>query len=153
MVQLTPLTAIKFTDIAPVPDRRIMVYLEVSLEPPQANKCIAPPLPQNLDEAKEKLKIPGTLIYVYVAVQDSGPGLKPGDLTLLFQRFQQGEYHPIPACSSVTQARIQGPTRMKYSVVAGWVSSSVGSSVNSWEATSTSTLSMDKAPRSGSTFK
>ncbi|KAG8934383.1 hypothetical protein FRC01_003340 [Tulasnella sp. 417] len=83
--------AIKFTDIAPLPDRQIVVYLEVSLDPPQANKCIAPPLPQNIDEVKEKIKIPGTLIYVYVAVQDSGPGLKPGDLTLLFQRFQQGE--------------------------------------------------------------
>ncbi|KIO32181.1 hypothetical protein M407DRAFT_18753 [Tulasnella calospora MUT 4182] len=89
-VQLMTLAAIKFTDIAPVPDRQIVLYLEVSLDPPQANKCIAPPLPQNVDEIKEKVKSPGTLIYVYVAVQDSGPGLKPGDLTLLFQRFQQG---------------------------------------------------------------
>lgn len=72
-------------------DRRIVVCLEVSLDPPQANKCIAPPLPQNTDEVKAKIKIPGTLVYVYLAVQDSGPGLKPGDLALLFQRFQQGE--------------------------------------------------------------
>ncbi|KAG8979497.1 hypothetical protein FRC05_008486 [Tulasnella sp. 425] len=89
-IRLTAFAAIKFTDIAPMTDRRIVVCLDVSLDPPQANKCIAPPLPQNTDEVKAKIKIPGTLVYVYVAVQDSGPGLKPGDLALLFQRFQQG---------------------------------------------------------------
>ncbi|KAG8934382.1 hypothetical protein FRC01_003339 [Tulasnella sp. 417] len=82
--------AIKFTDIAPIQNRRIVVNLDVSLSPPQVNKCIAPPLPANAGDSAEKAKDPGTLIYVYVAVRDSGPGLKPGDLALLFQRFQQG---------------------------------------------------------------
>ncbi|KAG8943092.1 hypothetical protein FRC00_011364, partial [Tulasnella sp. 408] len=82
--------AIKFTDIAPIQNRRIVVYLDVSPDPPQANKCIAPPLPANAGESAERVRTSGTLIYVYVAVRDSGPGLKPGDLSLLFQRFQQG---------------------------------------------------------------
>lgn len=84
--------AIKFTDIAPIDDRRIVVYLEASPNPPDAGRTIAPALIQTVEEAKDKLKVPGALIYVYVAVQDSGPGLKPGDLALLFQRFQQGKY-------------------------------------------------------------
>jgi signal transduction histidine kinase len=33
----------------------------------------------------------GATVHVFVSVKDSGPGLKPGDLTLLFQRFQQGK--------------------------------------------------------------
>jgi len=32
----------------------------------------------------------GSMVHIYVSVKDSGPGLKPGDLALLFQRFQQG---------------------------------------------------------------
>ncbi|KAG9051349.1 hypothetical protein FS837_008444 [Tulasnella sp. UAMH 9824] len=82
--------AIKFTDIAPIQNRQIVVYLDVSPDPPQANKCIVPPLLANVEDVAERVKNPGTLIYVYVAVRDSGPGLKPGDLSLLFQRFQQG---------------------------------------------------------------
>ncbi|KAG8977127.1 hypothetical protein FRB90_008899, partial [Tulasnella sp. 427] len=82
--------AIKFTDIAPIGERRITVCLEVSMEPPQINKCISPILPPNVEGLAQKAAAPGTPIYVYVAVKDSGPGLKPGDLSLLFQRFQQG---------------------------------------------------------------
>jgi len=33
---------------------------------------------------------PSSPMYLYVAVKDSGPGLKPDDLHLLFRRFQQG---------------------------------------------------------------
>ncbi|KAG9051351.1 hypothetical protein FS837_008446 [Tulasnella sp. UAMH 9824] len=82
--------AIKFTDIAPISNRQISVELEVSPDPPQLNACIAPSLPTNVEDVAEKVKNPGTLLYIYVAVRDTGPGLKPGDLALLFQRFQQG---------------------------------------------------------------
>ncbi|KAG8934381.1 hypothetical protein FRC01_003338 [Tulasnella sp. 417] len=88
--EYTTTLSIKFTDIAPISDRRIEVELEVSPDPPQANKCTAPALPANAEVVMEKVKSPGTLIYIYIAVRDSGPGLKPGDLPLLFQRFQQG---------------------------------------------------------------
>ncbi|KIO32179.1 hypothetical protein M407DRAFT_18751, partial [Tulasnella calospora MUT 4182] len=82
--------AIKFTDLAPVQNRRIVVCLDVSPDPPQANKCIAPSLQANVGDLAERVKDSGTLIYVYVTVRDAGPGLKPGDLALIFQRFQQG---------------------------------------------------------------
>lgn len=67
-----------------------MVVLDAALDPPQFDNCAAPSLPENLEDMAEKIKKPGTSIYIYVAVHDSGPGLKPGDLALLFQRFQQG---------------------------------------------------------------
>ncbi|KAG8900969.1 hypothetical protein FRB99_005659 [Tulasnella sp. 403] len=83
--------AIKFTDISPAADRHIVLYLDLSLDPPAGDKCIAPAIDiVDLATIRRKVKTPGTVVYVYVAVQDAGPGLKPGDLSLLFQRFQQG---------------------------------------------------------------
>ncbi|KAG8997175.1 hypothetical protein FRB93_000461 [Tulasnella sp. JGI-2019a] len=79
--------AIKFTDISLPPSRRIVVYLDLSVERPLPNQCIVPP--GTLNKTVNKVQ-PGQEVFVYVAVQDSGPGLKPGDLALLFQRFQQG---------------------------------------------------------------
>ncbi|KAG8887410.1 hypothetical protein FRB98_009674 [Tulasnella sp. 332] len=80
--------AIKFTDISLPPNRQIIVFLDLSVEPPLANSCVVPPKKEHAMIPKKLL--PDQEVFVYVAVQDSGPGLKPGDLALLFQRFQQG---------------------------------------------------------------
>jgi len=83
--------AIKFTDISTLPARQIVVFVDVSLYPPPPNECSPPPGDVNAAvAAKAKAQPSGTTLYVYVSVQDSGPGLQPGDLALLFQRFQQG---------------------------------------------------------------
>ncbi|KAF8576294.1 hypothetical protein K439DRAFT_1640612 [Ramaria rubella] len=74
--------AIKFADTS-VDKREIEVNVEVSFGPPDQGNC----LPPSEDEAPDD---PAAPIYLYVAVKDSGPGLKPDDLTLLFKRFQQG---------------------------------------------------------------
>lgn len=73
--------------------------MDVSLDPPLPQQCTPPPASvTDIVTAKTKAKQPETTAYVYVAVLDSGPGLKPGDLALLFQRFQQGA---IPFALSV----------------------------------------------------
>ncbi|KAG8964813.1 hypothetical protein FRC03_001346 [Tulasnella sp. 419] len=84
--------AIKFTDTSPPPNRRIHVFVNVSPRPPAAAPCVPPMLSDNeIEQAKERFKVePWEDVYIYIAVSDSGPGLKPNDLALLFQRFQQG---------------------------------------------------------------
>ncbi|KAG8934137.1 hypothetical protein FRC02_010514 [Tulasnella sp. 418] len=84
--------AIKFTDTSPPPNRRIHVFVNVSPRPPAAAPCVPPMLSDNeIEKAKERFKVePWEDVYIYIAVSDSGPGLKPNDLALLFQRFQQG---------------------------------------------------------------
>ncbi|KAF8521410.1 hypothetical protein BU17DRAFT_87965 [Hysterangium stoloniferum] len=74
--------AIKFADTSS-DKREIHVDVEVSFNPPREETC----LPPTVDQIPED---PATIIYLYLAVKDSGPGLKPDDLTLLFKRFQQG---------------------------------------------------------------
>jgi len=74
--------AIKFADTS-VNKREIQVTVDVSFRPPKEGTCLPPKedrIPDN----------PAAPLYLYVAVKDSGPGLKPDDLTVLFQRFQQG---------------------------------------------------------------
>lgn len=82
--------AIKFTDISLPPNRQIMVFVDLSVDPPPANSCSVPPGSDNVLTTGKLLS--DQEVFVYVAVQDSGPGLKPGDLALLFQRFQQGSF-------------------------------------------------------------
>ncbi|KAG8934136.1 hypothetical protein FRC02_010513 [Tulasnella sp. 418] len=84
--------AIKFTDTSPPPDRRIHVYVDVSPRPPASIQCVPPVLNDNeVEQAVARFKEePWADVYIYVAVSDSGPGLKRSDLALLFQRFQQG---------------------------------------------------------------
>lgn len=79
--------AIKFTDTSK--DKRdILIEVNVSLEPPEPESCHPPP--------STKPPIPGfrvvsgKMLYIFVSVSDSGPGLDPEDLSLLFKRFQQG---------------------------------------------------------------
>lgn len=81
--------AIKFTDISLPPNRQITVFLDLSMEAPLRGQCVAPPRKAPNAISVQKLGVDQE-VFVYVAVQDSGPGLKPGDLALLFQRFQQG---------------------------------------------------------------
>ncbi|CAE6472804.1 unnamed protein product [Rhizoctonia solani] len=80
--------AIRFTDTS-TGLREIKVSLELSLDPPADDSCALPPLlPKRIIRRKsgsEELDV-----YIYVSVQDSGPGLQKEDLALLFQRFQQG---------------------------------------------------------------
>jgi len=74
--------AIKFADTS-VDRREIRVDVNVSFNSPKEGTC----LPPDEDEIPENSAAP---IYLYLAVKDSGPGLKPDDLNLLFKRFQQG---------------------------------------------------------------
>lgn len=74
--------AIKFTDMS-TSDRRIVVSLELSPVAAAEGPCVAPELPKNgasIDWSSPKP------VYIFVSVKDSGPGLKPDDLTLLFRR-------------------------------------------------------------------
>lgn len=59
--------------------REIQVNVAVSFKQPQDNSCL-PPLEDEIPEN------PSSPMYLYVAVKDSGPGLKPDDLHLLFRR-------------------------------------------------------------------
>ncbi|GJJ11735.1 hypothetical protein Clacol_005973 [Clathrus columnatus] len=74
--------AIKFVDTS-VDRREISVSVDVSFNPPQEGSCL-PPLEDQIPDD------PAAPIYLYIAVKDSGPGLHPDDLALLFKRFQQG---------------------------------------------------------------
>ncbi|KAG8762529.1 hypothetical protein FRC11_009064, partial [Ceratobasidium sp. 423] len=83
--------AIRFTDTS-TGLREIKVSLELSPDPPIDDSCAVPPF---LPEQALRAHSPGAetgdpAVYVYVSVQDSGPGLQKEDLALLFQRFQQG---------------------------------------------------------------
>ncbi|KAG8887667.1 hypothetical protein FRB98_009229 [Tulasnella sp. 332] len=81
--------AIKFADISSPPNRQIIVFLDLSLDPPLPGHCAAPPRKASDVPFSNNPNVDRE-VFVYVAVKDSGPGLKPGDLALLFQRFQQG---------------------------------------------------------------
>ncbi|CAE6427632.1 unnamed protein product [Rhizoctonia solani] len=83
--------AIRFTDMS-TGLREIKVSLELSPDPPIDDSCAVPPF---VPEQALRAHSPGAetgdpAIYIYVSVQDSGPGLQKEDLALLFQRFQQG---------------------------------------------------------------
>ncbi|EJT48035.1 two-component-like hybrid sensor histidine kinase 2 [Trichosporon asahii var. asahii CBS 8904] len=74
--------AIRFTSTSTVRD--ITVAFNVAWAPPTTN-CLLPPeavYPQNCP--------PGTPVYLYVAVRDTGPGMTPEERDGLFQRFHQG---------------------------------------------------------------
>ncbi|KAG8822513.1 hypothetical protein FRC17_009560 [Serendipita sp. 399] len=78
--------AIKFSQISP--KKLINIEVEVSRNPPTDGTCKYPSERAASDDPiPEGERVP---IHVYVSVQDSGPGLQPKDLELLFQRFQKG---------------------------------------------------------------
>ncbi|KAI0320178.1 hypothetical protein OF83DRAFT_1281345 [Amylostereum chailletii] len=76
---------IKFTDTSST-RREILVTLEVSRNVPlEDGLCL--PLLEVKPRIDPMVSVP---VYIYVSVKDSGPGLQPEDLALLFRRFQQG---------------------------------------------------------------
>jgi signal transduction histidine kinase len=75
---------IRFTSTSSV--RKIQLTYDVSFDPPADGSCAMPGLPDP--------PLPGQLkddmtVYLYVAVTDTGPGLTPKELDMLFQRFSQ----------------------------------------------------------------
>ncbi|KEP52551.1 putative multi-sensor signal transduction histidine kinase [Rhizoctonia solani 123E] len=83
--------AIRFTDMS-TGLREIKVSLELSPDPPSGESCALPPLRpgHNLRALSPVAESGDPVVYIYMSVQDSGPGLQKEDLALLFQRFQQG---------------------------------------------------------------
>ncbi|KZT38755.1 hypothetical protein SISSUDRAFT_1046495 [Sistotremastrum suecicum HHB10207 ss-3] len=77
--------AIKFTDTS-VGDRTIGVQVDVSFVKPSETTCV---VPEDIGDCDVDFTSVNP-VYLCVAVKDSGPGLDPGDLALLFKRFQQG---------------------------------------------------------------
>lgn len=77
--------AIRFTEMS-TQVREIKVALDVTQDPPTGESCTPPtdaPTPPRTEQQASS-------IYIYMSIQDSGPGLQQEDLALLFQRFQQG---------------------------------------------------------------
>ncbi|KAG8712854.1 hypothetical protein FRC09_019390 [Ceratobasidium sp. 395] len=87
--------AIRFTEMS-ARLREIKVSVDVSSGPPIDRSCLPPPLTtQPLSPRNE----PQT-IYIYMSVQDSGPGLQQEDLALLFHRRQMKRAGFIAALAS-----------------------------------------------------
>jgi signal transduction histidine kinase len=79
--------AIRFTDMS-TDLREIKVTLELLPDPPSDESC-APPLLSpgwSLRARSPESETGEVPVYIYVSVQDSGPGLQKEDLALLFQR-------------------------------------------------------------------
>lgn len=76
--------AIRFTAASDV--RKITVRYEVSFAPPADNTCALPgsiALPPNVPAPED------TDLWLFVSVRDTGPGLGPKELALLFKRFSR----------------------------------------------------------------
>ncbi|CAE6437936.1 unnamed protein product [Rhizoctonia solani] len=76
--------AIRFTDLVQG-ERRIVITVDVSPSAPsEGSACVPPELSPSAGIAESRQ------LFVYVSVADSGPGVHPDDVALLFKRFQQG---------------------------------------------------------------
>jgi len=73
---------IRFTSTSEV--RRIELRFDLSFDPPAEGTCVMPSLPDKAPLLKDDMRA-----YLYVAVTDTGPGLTPKELDMLFQRFSQ----------------------------------------------------------------
>jgi signal transduction histidine kinase len=76
--------AIRFTASSNV--RRITTTYDVSFIPPAEGTCALPSsinIPQQLPPAED------TPIWLFVSVKDTGPGLGPKELAMLFKRFSR----------------------------------------------------------------
>jgi signal transduction histidine kinase len=76
--------AIRFTAGSDV--RKITVTFEVSFAPPADDTCALPgsiALPADVPAPED------TNLWLFVSVRDTGPGLGPKELALLFQRFSR----------------------------------------------------------------
>ncbi|KAF8754502.1 His Kinase A (phosphoacceptor) domain [Rhizoctonia solani] len=66
-------------------ERRIVITVDVSPSAPfEGSPCVPPELPPSAGITESRR------LFVYVSVADSGPGVHPDDVALLFKRFQQG---------------------------------------------------------------
>ena len=80
--------AIRFT--ANSPRRKITLKYEVSVVPPEADTCDYP------SDTVTPLILPlkeDTPVWLFVDVQDTGPGLAPHERANLFQRFSRESAH------------------------------------------------------------
>ncbi|KAJ1305265.1 hypothetical protein OPQ81_000293 [Rhizoctonia solani] len=76
--------AIRFTDLVQG-ERRIVITVDVSpFAPSEGSACVPPELSSSAGIRDSRR------MFVYVSVADSGPGVHPDDVALLFKRFQQG---------------------------------------------------------------
>jgi len=76
--------AIRFTDLVQGV-RKIVITVDVSsLAPAEDAACVPPEQGASAGIADSRQ------MFVYVSVADSGPGVHPDDVALLFKRFQQG---------------------------------------------------------------
>jgi signal transduction histidine kinase len=73
--------AIRFTEMS-TGKREIQVTLSVAPTPPTDDTCTPPSEFQRLQTSDDS-----PLVYLYMSIKDSGPGLQQEDLALLFQRY------------------------------------------------------------------
>ncbi|KAF8603054.1 hypothetical protein BDV93DRAFT_178308 [Ceratobasidium sp. AG-I] len=76
--------AIRFTDLAQG-ERKIVITVDVSSLAPAEDAACVPP-----EQGASAGITDSRQMFVYVSVADSGPGVHPDDVALLFKRFQQG---------------------------------------------------------------
>jgi signal transduction histidine kinase len=76
---------IKFTDMSTA-KRVITITLNVARHAPDASPCVPPEEPEPSSPVLQDDEAEPRTVYIYVFVKDSGPGLQPEDLALLFRR-------------------------------------------------------------------
>ena len=77
--------AIRFTAHS---DRRLItVRYDVSYLPPLEGSCDLPPHPSGQNVPGLSSEHAGTPIWLFVSVKDTGPGLKPSEQAIIFERF------------------------------------------------------------------
>lgn len=110
--------AIKFTDTS-TDKRDIKVEVEVSLHPPDGEESAIYPKEETPNGLLSAAKLePGTPIYIYVSVTDSGPGLQPEDLTILFRRWAKPFWGDCARANRTTSFQ-QGSLAAKSDVFGG----------------------------------
>ncbi|ODO09252.1 hypothetical protein I350_02852 [Cryptococcus amylolentus CBS 6273] len=77
--------AMRFT--AGVDDKKITIQYDVSFVPPAEGSCA---LPSNIGLPTTLPAPENTPVWLFVSVTDTGPGMSPSELAVLFQRFAQG---------------------------------------------------------------
>ncbi|ORX36287.1 hypothetical protein BD324DRAFT_628177 [Kockovaella imperatae] len=77
--------AIRFTATSSI--RKITVSYDLSFVPPASDSCAVPRSTGSPDITPPPEDTP---LWLFVSVRDTGPGLPPNELALLFKRFSQG---------------------------------------------------------------
>jgi signal transduction histidine kinase len=76
--------AIKFT--ATSETRRITVRVDSSFEPPSEENCVPPIVESKAKPGRIERDVP---VWIFVCVEDTGPGLPPLERAALFRRFSR----------------------------------------------------------------